>query len=177
MKNKKIIIIISIVVLITVAIIVGIHKFYSSYMFNEDGTISGTGKDAYKLFFEHVEKLSGDDKINLINFGVEQNIITQDEADELLKNDIKTNLFYKTDEYLKSEFQRVYTPYYEIINLEISDWNENDSGDEATFFYTMTFKNYYKDPETVDYIKNSKETMDLESYEKLKEDYLAPFVL
>lgn len=176
MKNKKVIIIISIVILITVAIIVGVHKFYSSYMFNEDGTISGTSNDLYKLYFEQLEKVSGDDKINLINFGVEQNIITQEEADELLKNEksnTKTNLFYEAEEYLKNEFQRVYTPYYEIINLEISDWNENDSGDEATFFYTMTFKNYYKDPETVDYIKNSKETMDLESYEKLKEDYLA----
>ena len=84
MKNKKIIIIISIVVLITVAIIVGVHKFYSSYMFNEDGTISGT---SYKLYFEQLEKVSGEDKINLINFGVEQNIITEKEAEELLKSE------------------------------------------------------------------------------------------
>ena len=54
-------------------------------MFNEDGTISGTSNDLYKLYFEQLEKVSGDDKINLIKFGVEQNIITQKEADELLK--------------------------------------------------------------------------------------------
>jgi len=87
MKNKKVIIIISIVLLITVAVIAGVHKFYSSYMFNEDGTISGTGKDLYNLFFEQVEKVSGEDKINLINFGVEQNIITEKEAEELLKSE------------------------------------------------------------------------------------------
>ena len=181
MKNRKVIIIISILVLITVAIIVGVHKFYSSYMFNEDGTISGTNmNEFYEMYFEMLENSSGDDTKSLVDFGLQQGIITESEAKELLENkttgksDIKSNLFYKTDEYLKNEFQRVYTPYYEIISLEISDWNENDSGDEATFFYTMTFKNYYKDPETVDYIKNSKETMDLESYEKLKEDYLAP---
>ena len=87
MKNKKIVIIISIVVLIIVAIAAGVHKFYSSYMFNEDGTVSGTAKDVYNLFFEQVEKVSGDDKINLINFGVEQSIITEKEAEELLKSE------------------------------------------------------------------------------------------
>ncbi len=85
MKNKKVIIIVSILILIIVAVLYGVHNFYSSYMFNEDGTISGTSDDLYKLYFEQLEKVSGDDRINLIKFGVEQNIITQKEADELLK--------------------------------------------------------------------------------------------
>lgn len=85
MKNKKIIIIVSILILVIVAVLYGVHNFYSSYMFNKDGTISGTSNDLYKLYFEQLEKVSGDDKINLIKFGVEQNIITQKEADELLK--------------------------------------------------------------------------------------------
>ena len=85
MKNKKVIIIVSILILIIVAVLYGVHNFYSSYMFNEDGTISGTSDDLYKLYFEQLEKVSGDDRINLIKFGVEQNIITQEEADELLK--------------------------------------------------------------------------------------------
>ena len=85
MKNRKVVIIISVVVLIIVAIMVGVYKFYSSYMFNEDGTISGLN-DLYPLFYEQLEKVSGDDKVNLINFGVEHNIITQEEAEELLKN-------------------------------------------------------------------------------------------
>lgn len=85
MKNKKVIIIVSILILIIVAVLYGVYNFYSSYMFNEDGTISGTSDDLYKLYFEQLEKVSGDDRINLIKFGVEQNIITQEEADELLK--------------------------------------------------------------------------------------------
>ena len=85
MKSKKVIIIVSILILVIVAVAYGVHNFYSSYMFNEDGTISGTGNDLYKLYFEQLEKVSGDDKINLIKFGVEQKIITQKEADELLK--------------------------------------------------------------------------------------------
>ena len=64
----------------------GVHKFYSSYMFNEDGTISGVN-DLHILFYEQLEKVSGDDKINLINFGVEHNIITLEEADKFMKNE------------------------------------------------------------------------------------------
>ena len=85
MKNKKVVIIISSIVLIISAIIFGIHKFYSSYMFNMDGTISGAN-EAYELYYEQLEKVSGDDRINLINFGVEQNIITREEAEELFKS-------------------------------------------------------------------------------------------
>ncbi len=56
-------------------------------MFNEDGTISGTGDEFSKLYFEQLNKASGDDKIELINFGVKQNIITKKEAEELLKSE------------------------------------------------------------------------------------------
>ena len=84
---KKKMILISVIVLVVIAIVFGIRKFYGSYMFSEDGTISGTGEDAYKLFFEQVEKVSGDDKTNLINFGVEHNIITEAEGEKLLKGE------------------------------------------------------------------------------------------
>ena len=84
MKNKKVAIIVSVVVLVIIAVIVGVHKFYSSYMFNMDGTISGAN-EAYELFYKQLENLSGDKRIELINFGVEHNIITQKEAEELLK--------------------------------------------------------------------------------------------
>ena len=87
MKNRKVLIIIFSIVLVISAIIFGIHKFYSSYMFNEDGTISGSINDFHKLYYEQLEKVSGDDRINLINFGVEQNIITREEAEELFKSE------------------------------------------------------------------------------------------
>lgn len=86
MKNKKVTIIVSVAILLIVAIIVGVHKFYSSYMFNEDGTISGIN-DLHKLYYEQLEKLSGDERVKLINFGVEQNIITIEEAEKFLKNE------------------------------------------------------------------------------------------
>lgn len=82
MKNKKVMIIISVVLLIVIAIIMGIHKFYSSYLFNEDGTVLSS---SYNLYYEQLNNLSGDERIKLIEFGVEQNIITREEADEYLK--------------------------------------------------------------------------------------------
>lgn len=82
MKNKKVMIIISVVLLIVIAIIMGIYKFYSSYMFNEDGTVIS---NSYNLYYEKLNTLSGDERIKLIEFGVENNIITRQEADEYLK--------------------------------------------------------------------------------------------
>lgn len=81
MKSKKVMIIISVVLLIVIAIIIGIHKFYSSYIFNEDGTVS----NSYNLYYEQLNNLSGDERIKLIEFGVEHNIITRQKADEYLK--------------------------------------------------------------------------------------------
>ena len=82
MKNKKVMIIISVVLLIVIAIIIGIYKFYSSYMFNEDGTVISNSNN---LYYEKLNTLSGDERIKLIEFGVEHNIITRQEADEYLK--------------------------------------------------------------------------------------------
>ncbi|MBQ9072017.1 MAG: hypothetical protein IJY25_02550 [Bacilli bacterium] len=84
MKNKKVVIIISIILIIGVAIAFGIYNFYSSYMFNEDGTIAGGSKES---FIENVQKLEDEeDKITLINFAVEHGIITEKEAKELLES-------------------------------------------------------------------------------------------
>lgn len=63
MKSKKVMIIVSVVILIAVAIIMGIHKFYSSYLFNEDGTVLS---NFYDLYYEQLNNLIGDEKIKLI---------------------------------------------------------------------------------------------------------------
>ena len=81
------------------------------------------------------------------------------------------NLYAKTEKYLSEEFYRVYTPYYEILDLRISDWRENFN--EATFFYTMIHKNYDRGLNTVDYLQKAKQNGD-KSYEQLRAEYLAP---
>ncbi|MBE7022748.1 MAG: M56 family metallopeptidase, partial [Ruminococcaceae bacterium] len=83
----------------------------------------------------------------------------------------KTPLYLRTEAYLRREFHRVYTPHYEILNLEITNWLESEN--EAMFYYEMTHKNYDKDPDTVGYIIEARERND-KNYEALKEDYLAP---
>ena len=79
-------------------------------------------------------------------------------------------LYEKTEDWLEQEFHRVYDPYYDIQELVISNWQE--SGKEATFYYTMTWLNYNRDPDTVPYIQEAK-TKSQSSYETLYQDYLA----
>ncbi len=85
----------------------------------------------------------------------------------------QSELFKKAEAFLNEEFHRVYDPYYDILDLTISDWNEN--GNEAAFLYTMTTQYYNRDPDTVDFIKAAKD--DPERYEMMYNDYLAPKVV
>ena len=80
------------------------------------------------------------------------------------------DLYDITSAYLEDEFRRVYSPYYDIQNLTLSAWKQN--GKEATFFYTMTYLYYNRDPDKVAYIQNAKKG-DRETYKSLYKDYLA----
>ncbi len=78
-------------------------------------------------------------------------------------------LYEKTKSYLENEFYRVYSPYYDIVDLQISNWHQE--GNEATFFYKMVHKTYNRDPDTVGYIQEAKVRGE-EEYKRLYEDYL-----
>ena len=80
-------------------------------------------------------------------------------------------LYSQTESYLYDAFSEKYSPHYEILDLTIKNWQED--GDEATFFYYMTHKNYDKDPDTVPYIKEAKERGEY-IYETYKKEYLEP---
>ncbi|MBQ2695935.1 MAG: hypothetical protein IJF61_01380 [Clostridia bacterium] len=81
-----------------------------------------------------------------------------------------SQLYQKTSEYLKQEFYRVYKQYYDIQSLTISNWQE--SGNEATFHYNMTYLYYNRDPDKLAYIQEAKK-QGHEKYETLYNDYLA----
>lgn len=83
----------------------------------------------------------------------------------------ESELYKTVEQYLTAEFTEVYSPYYEILDLEISNWQED--GDEATFFYTMTAKNFDRDPDTVQYIIDAKNN-NSPYYEQMKQEYLEP---
>lgn len=81
MKNKKMIMIFSII-LVVLAILFGIYMFYSSYMFDENGKVS----NSFELFYERLEQLETDaEREELIKFGIENNIISEEESKELMK--------------------------------------------------------------------------------------------
>ena len=82
MNNKKVIISIILVVLIIVAIGFGIFKatHNEDYLYNEDGTII----DGKSELIDHLKSIEDvNERKNQIDFSVQQNIITQQEANEL----------------------------------------------------------------------------------------------
>lgn len=80
------------------------------------------------------------------------------------------DLYDKAVAYMAQEYHRAYDPYYDIQDLTVSAWEQN--GTEATFFYTMTYLHYNRDPDKVAYIQEAKKG-DREKYESLYKDYLA----
>lgn len=79
----------------------------------------------------------------------------------------------KISSYLMEESQRVFSPYYELQNFIISDYKEEtiDGIVEATFSYKINYKNYDRDPDTVKYIKDAKESGN-KHYQQLYDEYL-----
>ncbi len=90
--------------------------------------------------------------------------------------DYTVKTYYKqVMEYMAEKHIKAFSPYYDIIDQIASNYKENISGDnfEATFFYKEIYKNYYKDPDTVEYIREQKEK-DMEYYKALHDDYNTP---
>ena len=79
-------------------------------------------------------------------------------------------------DYLKQEAVIAFSPYYELLELRISDYYQEEKADEsieAVFYFTIIDKNYDKDPDTVGYIKAAKEAGS-KDYQLLYEEYLEP---
>lgn len=83
-----------------------------------------------------------------------------------------SELYTATVNYLEQEFDRVFSPYYDLQELIPSVWQETSDGKSATFFYKMTYLYYNRDPDQVAYIRDYKET-NPETYQKLYDEYLA----
>lgn len=80
-------------------------------------------------------------------------------------------------EYVEKEFIESNKPYYDnnrLIKLNImsESYNEESKKYDIAFSYTVEYSNYYKDPDTVEYIKEAKENGN-KNYTKLYEEYNA----
>lgn len=89
--------------------------------------------------------------------------------------DNSQDVFYKIDEYMKEASIATFSKYYELLDFQISNYVEEvaDSNVEATFFYKIIHKNYDKDPDTVGYIKEAKESGN-KNYQQMYDEYLKP---
>lgn len=84
-------------------------------------------------------------------------------------------VYDKISEYMKAESIAAFSPYYELLDFQISNYKERkvDGNVEATFSYKIIEKNYDKDPDSVGYIKELKERGH-ENYQQLYDEYLQP---
>lgn len=78
-------------------------------------------------------------------------------------------------QYMTNIFVPAYTPYYQMKGFKVSDlrYYEDDTGIEFEFIFTMIHQNYYKDPDTVGYIKEAKEN-NSKHYKQLYDEYNQP---
>ncbi|UKL01200.1 hypothetical protein FO446_00310 [Brevibacillus brevis] len=83
--------------------------------------------------------------------------------------------FDKIAGYLQEESNKAFSSHYELLEFTLSDYEEKtvDGKVEATFGYQVKYKNFEKDPDTVDYIKAAKEKND-PNYQQLYDEYLQP---
>jgi len=81
----------------------------------------------------------------------------------------------KISAYLKEKSIDAFSLYYELLDFIISDYQEKmvEGNVEAIFSYTIIHKNYDRDPDTVQYIKEAKERGD-KHYQAYYDEYLKP---
>lgn len=77
--------------------------------------------------------------------------------------------------FMEAESRNAFSPYYELLEFQISDYQEEivDGNVEAIFLYKIISKNYDKDPDTVGYIKEAKESGN-KNYQQMYDEYLQP---
>lgn len=100
---------------------------------------------------------------------------TMHPVDETVNETNDETTYDKVSEYMKEESENAFSPYYELLEFKISNFKEEvvDGNIEVTFFYTIIHKNYDKDPDTVDYIKEAKESGSI-NYQQMYDEYLQP---
>lgn len=86
--------------------------------------------------------------------------------------------FKKISAYMEAECKKVFSPYYELLNFVISDYQEEivNGRVEAVFRYELVHKNYDRDPDTVKYIKEAKDSGN-SNYQQMYDEYLQPKVM
>lgn len=79
----------------------------------------------------------------------------------------------KIANYLEKQAENTFSEYYQLLSFNIDNYEENVQSNnvEAILNYEITYKNYDIDPDTVDYIRISKEN-NSPYYKTYYEEYL-----
>ncbi|GAB1476952.1 hypothetical protein MASR2M70_17880 [Bacillota bacterium] len=77
--------------------------------------------------------------------------------------------------FMETHSREVFSPYYELLDFVISNYQEEvvKGKVEAVFNYKIIHKNYDKDPDTVSYIKEAKDSGN-PNYQQMHDEYLQP---
>jgi hypothetical protein len=102
-------------------------------------------------------------------------VFFEKEVDDRVKEVDEYSNYEKISTYLKEKSINTFSLYYELIDFIISDYQEEivNGNIEAIFSYTIVHKNYDRDPDTVQYIKEAKERGD-KYYQTYYDEYLKP---
>ena len=121
------------------------------------------------------EDFSVGDRITVDVVDVAESYPTQTSTNRVQLIERADDNYIRISEYMKEQSIAAFSPYYELLDFQISNYEEKivDGKVEATFFYKIIEKNYDKDPDTVGYIKEAKESGD-KNYQHLYDEYLQP---
>lgn len=91
------------------------------------------------------------------------------------KDDFPEALKERFTNYVVELFTEEYSPYYQVLGFEFTNVEHvlTDTEFEVTFFLKMIVQNYYRDPDTVEYIKEAKENGS-KYYQQLYDEYNQP---
>ncbi|PKM66494.1 MAG: hypothetical protein CVU95_10960 [Firmicutes bacterium HGW-Firmicutes-2] len=104
--------------------------------------------------------------------------IDREEISEIVEEviaKVDKEMYERISEYMWEESMEAFSPYYELLNHEISGYEEEsiEDGIEVLFFYKLIHKNFDRDPDAVGYIKEAKEQGNV-NYQLMYDEYLAP---
>ena len=103
------------------------------------------------------------------------NITNDKEASVDIEEATDVTTYDKISAYMEEESRKTFSPYYELLDFQISDYQEEvvNGNVEAIFLYKLISKSYNKDPDTVLYIKEAKESGN-KNYQQMYDEYLQP---
>lgn len=156
--------------------------YYDRYLENkafdiEKGTLLAVIEDKDGICYVQTSTLSQDAPEGYISKD-QLSFNVHDSANPFHSNDISYFSVYPfLYEYVEKEFIESNKPYYDnnkLIKLNImsESYNEESKKYDIAFSYTVEYSNYYKDPDTVEYIKEAKENGS-KNYPKLYAEYNA----